>query len=47
MNFIKINKKIPMFYCNQNIPNVDIARNNGMWFLSKGDHDWDQYPPTS
>jgi GNAT superfamily N-acetyltransferase len=34
----------PMFHCKVECPECLAAQEPGSWLLSKGDHDWDQYP---
>lgn len=36
---------IPLFYTKNRLSCEDIVRETACWFLSKGDHDWDQYNP--
>ncbi len=44
LGFRKKRNVIPMFLSRVALPGGDQVLEPGSWFLSKGDHDWDQYP---
>ncbi len=42
--FKRVKEAFPMLHCKGESPECAPALEPGSWFLSKGDHDWDQYP---
>jgi GNAT superfamily N-acetyltransferase len=44
LGFKQMNEAFPMFHCKVESPECKAAQEPGSWLLSKGDHDWDQYP---
>ncbi len=44
LGFRRTREAFPMFHCKNNSPECVAAQEPGSWLLSKGDHDWDQYP---
>jgi GNAT superfamily N-acetyltransferase len=44
LGFNQVKGGYPMFHCKDGSPECVQAREPGAWFLSRGDHDWDQFP---
>ncbi len=42
--FKKTSETVPMVYCSDDIPDKEILVDGSGWLLSRGDHDWDQFP---
>ncbi len=44
LGFQKRSEVTPMFYAGPEVSDASPAFESGAWLLSKGDHDWDQFP---
>ena len=42
--FQKMGETIPVIHCSDKVLQKDVLKNGTSWLLSRGDHDWDQFP---